>query len=431
MAKHVGNFRTRFEMRQELGEGAMGTVHLAYDTFFQRDVAIKRIRSKLFDDPEHGSLHRKMWLNEARLVGKLKHPFIVEVFEAGNAEDFEYLVMEYVAGTTLNQFTPFDKLLPLDRLIDILYKVCNALDFANKTGVLHRDIKPANVLLGENNTVKLSDFGAAFYMGSQFTQVFDVGTLAFMPPEHFRQRQPTLQSDIYAVGVMAYQLLTGALPFSSRSHEGLIYQKLNEDAVPLERRRQDIPQALRFAVHRAMHRDIEVRYDSWKAFCDDLAAALPHVERPEEAKFDCASFDSLRNLAFFADFTDTEVWETVGLCHWQERNTGDSIVKEGGVGSSLFIITRGEAAITKKGVELNSLGVGDCFGEMAFLDEAQHLRSATVTATSAMSVIEIDGEALRQASTNLQTRFFRAFMGIMIDRVRHADQRILTMMDLD
>ncbi|HEY6019991.1 MAG TPA: protein kinase [Candidatus Paceibacterota bacterium] len=431
MAKHEGNFRTRFEMQRELGEGAMGTVHLAYDTFFQRNVAIKRIRSKLFDDPEHGNLHRKMWLNEIRLVGKLKHPFIVEVFEAGNSEDFEYLVMEYVEGTTLNQFTAFDKLLPLDRLIDILYKVCNALDFANKTGILHRDIKPANVLLGEHNTVKLSDFGAAFYLNSEYTQVFDVGTLAFMPPEHFRQRQPTLQSDIYSVGVMAYQLLTGALPFASSSHEGLIYEKLNDDPVPLERRRHDIPQALRFAVHRAMHRDMEVRYDSWKAFCDDLAAALPHVERPVEARFDSASFDSLRNLAFFENFTDTEVWETVGLCSWQERSPGERIVKEGDAGNSLFIIIQGDAGITKKGAELNHIGPGGCFGEMAFLDEAQHTRSATVTANTALSLIEIDGEALRQASANLQTRFFREFMKIMIERVRHADQRILTMLDLD
>ncbi|HEU0187929.1 MAG TPA: cyclic nucleotide-binding domain-containing protein, partial [Gallionellaceae bacterium] len=127
----------------------------------------------------------------------------------------------------------------------------------------------------------------------------------------------------------------------------------------------------------------------------------------------------------------TEVWETVGLCKWQERSPGERIVKEGDVGNSLFIIIQGEAKITKKGAELNHIGPGDCFGEMAFLDEAQHTRSATVAANTALRLIEIDGEALRQASTNLQTRFFREFMKIMIERVRHADQRILTMLDLD
>jgi CRP-like cAMP-binding protein/tRNA A-37 threonylcarbamoyl transferase component Bud32 len=425
------NFSNRFEIIRELGKGAAGEVHLAHDTFSQRDVALKFARLSAFNNPEEGLRNRKMWLNETRLAGKLQHPFIVQIYEAGNTDEFDYLVMEYVSGGTLHPFTSFDNLLPLDRLIDILYKICNALDYANKMGVLHRDIKPANVLLGENNAVKVSDFGAAFCTESEVTQVFNVGTLAYMPPEHFRKRPPSLQTDIYAVGVMAYQLLTGSLPFTAESHESLIFQKLcgdDEEMVPLERRRQNIPPQLCAAVNRAMHRDTEVRYDSWREFCDDLAAALPHVDRPEEVQFDSSRFDILRNLAFFSDFLDTEVWETVGICRWQERGSGEALVQEGDAGTSFFIITSGEAAVLKKGAEVARMNTGDCFGEMVYIDETQVARSATVTAITPINVIEIEGESLRHASAGLQARFARTFMIIMVSRLKNSDRKLLSMM---
>lgn len=424
--KSIGN---RFEILQELGRGANGEVHLAFDNYAQRQVAIKIIRRKESEDTQSAKQYQKLWLTETRLAGKLQHPFIVQVMEAGSTRDFDYLVMEYVPGGTLKPFAAFDKLLPLDRVIDILYKVCNALDYANKLGVLHRDIKPENVMVGENNTIKVSDFGAAYCSDAEVTQVLLVGSMAFMPPELFRKEIPTLKSDIYAVGVMAYQLLTGLLPFNADSHESLIYQKLHEDAIPLDRRRQDIPQSLRFAVHRAMHRDKDVRYDSWKAFCDDLAIALPLVPRPEETSFDSAHFNVLRNLAFFDRFSDTELWETTGIGFWRKAEAGENIVEEDRPGRSLFVIISGKARVTKKGAEINAMDSGECFGEMTYLDEGQLVRSATVTAATPMTLVEIEGESLRNASAGLQAGFSRAFLGLMVKRLRNADQRFLSTLD--
>ena len=379
----------------------------------------------MFDDAEDGARNRRMWLNETRLAGKLHHPFIVQVIESGNSDEFDYLVMEYVPGGTLKQYSTADNLLPLDRLIDILYKVCNALDYANKMGVLHRDIKPSNVLLGSDNSVKISDFGAAFLLNSDLTQVDTVGTLPFMAPEHFRQSRPTMQSDIYAVGVMAYQLLTGTLPFTANSKEALIYQKLHGEAVPLEKRRHDIPQSLRFAVHRAMHPDKEHRYSSWKEFCDDLAAALPQVARPDEVRFDSSLFGIIRNLSFFSNFSDVEVWETVGLSNWQQHKPDGHIVQEGEVSSSFYIIIGGDAIVTKSGVELSRLSSGDCFGEIAYLDEARHMRLATVTAITAINLIEMHGDSLLQASDRLQSCFAKAFLNLLVARLAAANRRML------
>ena len=425
MISNSEKFGYRFEIMRELGRGASAQVYLAFDAYAQREVALKITNPNLFSGEEDGVRNRKMWLNEARLAGKLRHPFIVQVFEAGSTDNHDYLVMEFMPGGTLKQFASYGKLLPVDRLVDILYKVCNALDYANKTGVLHRDIKPANILLGADGNVKVSDFGAAFLIGSEATQIETVGTLHYMAPEQFKKATPTIQTDIYSTGVMAYQLLTGRYPFESASHESLIYQKLHGEMTPLEQARADIPQSLRFAIHRAMHRDREVRYNSWKAFCDDLTASMPDLPKPEETLYDSSRFDFFRNLPFFSDFGDTEIWETVGMTSLFKCESGDCLVREGDEGSSMFIIASGEAKVTKGGVELGIMHSGDLFGEIAYIKEKQQTRSATVTASTTMEVVEIHGDALLNASAELQARFSKALLKILVARIENSDNKLI------
>lgn len=425
MDSNFEKFGHRFEIGRELGSGASARVYLAFDTYAQREVALKITNPNLFGDEEEGTRNRKMWLNETRLAGKLRHPFIVQVFEAGSTDSNEYLVMEFMPGGTLKQFASYGKLLSVDRLVDILYKVCNALDYANKMGVLHRDIKPANILLGADDNAKVSDFGAAFLIGSESTQVETVGTLHYMAPEQFTRAIPTIQTDIYSTGVMAYQLLTGRYPFASTSHEGIIYQKLHGEILPLEQVRADIPPSLRFAIHRAMYQDREMRYSSWKAFCDDLTASMPHLPKLHEAQNDSIRFDFLRNLPFFSGFGDTEIWETVGITSLFECESGECLVREGDEGSSMFIIASGDALVTKAGVELGAMHPGDFFGEIAYIKEKQQTRSATVTAITTMKVVEIHGDALPNASAELQARFSKALLKILAARIENSDNRFV------
>ena len=421
-------FRSRFEIRRQLGKGGMGEVHLAYDTFLQREVAIKLLKLELLKDPEVGDRMQKLWLNETRLAGKLRHPHIVEVFEAGTTEEFGYLVMEFVSGGTLKQYARPDTLLPTEQVIEDVYKVCNALDYANKMGLLHRDIKPVNIMITENHTVRVADFGTAYFSKSDETQVFDVGTLPFMPPEHFRNWPPTLQLDIYAVGVVAYQLLTGSLPFTADSFDGLLKQKLAGEFVPLEDRRSDISPKLRFVVHCAIHPDPQVRYGSWQAFCDGLSFALPQLSRPKEVLFDTARFDALRRLSFFAGFGDTQLWETIRLSLWHDFAGGEVVFEEGSSGDSVYVIAKGEAAVMRSGAMLNQLGLGECIGEIAYLDEASSVRTATISALSPLVLIEIPASALRNGSPELQAAFGRAFMRVMVKRIRHGDERFLELL---
>ena len=418
-------FRSRFDIRKELGKGGMGEVYLAHDAFHQRDVAIKIAKLQLMEDPEIGARAKKMWLNETRLAGKLRHPYIVEIYEAGVAEDFGYIVMEYVAGDTLRQYTRAGKLLPVEAVIEIVYKVCNALDYANRIGLLHRDIKPANVMLTADSTVKVMDFGTAYFTQSDETQVFDVGTLPYMPPEHFKKRPPTVQSDIYAVGVMAYQMLTGALPFNANSFQEMIHEKLHESFVPIETRRKDLVAEVRFAVHRAIHSDPEIRYSSWQALCDDLALALPEANRSREVAFESARFDTLRKLPFFSGFADAQLWEAIHISEWRDVPESTVIFEQGAASGSIYVIARGDVVVMREGVTLNRLGPGECFGELAYLDEERPERSATVKSRSALVLVEIDTEALKQATEALQSAFTRAFMQVMVRRIKHADKRTL------
>jgi tRNA A-37 threonylcarbamoyl transferase component Bud32 len=425
MPKPEEVFRGRFEFRRELGRGGMGEVHLAWDAYRQREVAVKLTRLKAMEDAEDGQRLRRMWVNETRLAGRLKHPYIVELHEAGTADGYGYLVMEYVDGGTLKQHAAPGRLLGFDAVIEIVYKVCSALDYATKLGLLHRDVKPANVMLKADGTVKVTDFGTAYFTEADETQVFDVGTLPYMPPEHFKRRPPTVQSDIYATGVMAYQLLTGALPFEANSYESLIYQKLYGDFTPLEQRRRDIPPDLRFAVHRAIHKDVEVRYADWSQFSDALALALPQLGLPRETRFDSARFQVLRGLAFFAEFAGAQLWETVHLSTWLYRAGGEPVFLEGSRGRDIYVVTSGEVVVSRRGVELNRLATGECFGEVAYLDEGADERTASVSAAVGTVLLQIDAEALRGASAALQAAFARAFMRVMVARLKRADARFL------
>ena len=178
-------------------------------------------------------------------------------------------------------------------------------------------------------------------------------------------------------------------------------------------------------VHRAIHPDPQVRYDTWQAFCDDLRNALPQLDRPNEVLFDTARFDALRRLPFFSGFADTQLWETIHLSDWRDFREGETVFEEGSAGDSVFVIARGEIAVSRSGAVLNRLGEGECIGEIAFLSEQAPVRSATVRARSPLLLIELSAVGLRNGSAELKAAFGRAFIRILVDRVRHADARFL------
>src|SRR5678815_4043765 len=202
----------KYEVKSLLGKGATGSVYLAKDPFAQRDVAIK-VLEKLSSNPEEARKQLRFFENEAALAGKLRHPHIVSILDAGLEDTSErgpvrYLVMEVVEGPPLTRFCHPDSLLAPKAAIEIAYKCCKALEFANTLGIVHRDIKPANILTTEQGEIKVSDFGAAQLARSDITQVSGVGSPAYMSPEQLQDQQIDFRSDMFSLGGVLYHLLT-------------------------------------------------------------------------------------------------------------------------------------------------------------------------------------------------------------------------------
>lgn len=428
----------KYEIRGKLGDGATSTVYLGYDEFSAREVAIKVIFPDVLRDKEHGLQYRRLLLTEASLAGKLQHPHIVEIFDAVINDEQSYIVMEYVPGGTLEPFCKPDTLLPIERVVEIIFKCTRALDYANRAGITHRDIKPANILLTgktENNQVtassgdiKISDFGAALIgdIENSQTQVFGVGSPAYMSPQQLSDQPLTLQTDIYSLGVVMYQLLTGRLPFEASSNFGMIYQICNTEPPPPTTFRIDIPPGLAAVIKRAMQKDLAVRYQSWREFSHDLAQSFRNAQLSVQSTDfpDSEKFETLRTLVFFTEFSDVELWEVVRFSRWSELAPRTVIMKEGEPGDFFAFLLAGELAVEKNKRTLVTLQPGECFGEMAIIQRGQHTRSANIVALTTARVVTIPALALQHSSDACRMHFYQGFLNVIAQRLDNANQRL-------
>lgn len=416
----------RFTLLQLLGEGAMGEVYLVHDKYQDCKVALKIAKLTDADSKIELSIKNdKLWFNEMRLAGKLNHPYIVAIHEASTAGKRGYLIMEYVCAGTLKSHTSPGTLLGMQRVADITFKVSHALDYAHSQGLLHRDVKPANILLTQDGTPKVSDFGSCYQLDKESTQVLEVGTLPFMPPEQFAGAEPNVQTDIYALGVTAYQLLTGAYPFSGENQASIIYQKTFEEPVPISSRRAEVPAALCTVVHRAIHKDPAQRYRRWEEFREGLSLAFPEIETTQQRPSDSARFGRYAGLSFFEGFSETELWETVGLGQPHLFPTGHVIFSEGENEATVYVLQEGELDVSSHGIQINRILPGEGFGELAFIEGSGHCRTATVRAASNAVVIAFPANGLRLASGRLQAAFGKSFVRSLTSRLRQADKRYL------
>src|SRR3954466_4100201 len=272
LQEHIG----KYPVVREIGTGATSRVYLARDPFNERDVAVKVF---LFDeqvDPHTERMMHKAFLSEASLAGKLNHPHIVEIYDAVVEPDHSYLVMEYVSGTTLEAHSGVTNLLPLNKVVEIIFKCIRALEYAHQHGVIHRDIKPGNLMLSTTGETKVGDFGASFQQrhGQESTQITGVGSPAYMSPEQIRMEDLSQQTDIYSLGVTMYRLLTGRLPYEASTQAALTHAILNTAPPRLATMRPDLPPILDKIVMTAMSKDPADRYASWLDFGKDLSQAF-------------------------------------------------------------------------------------------------------------------------------------------------------------
>jgi len=418
----------KYQIRRLLGTGATSSVYLAWDPFNQREVALKQIDPTYFKPPHRGRLFRQLLINEASLAGKLKHPHIVRIFDAVVDADEAYVAMEYVPGGTLEALTHRGRLAPIERVIEIIFKCTRALDHAFHKGIIHRDIKPANILLAaaDGSDIRISDFGAAFQATSDVTQIANLGSPAYMSPQQVREIQVDHRSDIYSLGVVMYQLLTGHLPFECDNNYNLIYCIANETPLAVTEYRPEIPEELEAIVHRAMEKDVERRYQIWAEFSHDLSLAFRNrvLEPDQEALPEAEKFRFLRALPFFKKFSDAELWETIGFSQWDQFQPGTVMLKEGEAGDHFSLLIEGEARVKRNRALLGVFTPGDCFGEIALFSAGKGVRTASVEATTVVRLITIRRRSLERASEACRMRFYQAFLTVLATRLSLASSRI-------
>lgn len=264
----------RYQVEKELGKGAMGVVYLGRDPKINRVVAIKTMAlSQEFEEDELEEV-KERFFREAETAGRLNHPNIVTIYDAGDEHDLAYIAMEFLKGKDLVPFTKSDNLLTKEKVMEIVAKSAEALDFAHQQGVVHRDIKPANMMYEpEAEALKITDFGIARITDSSKTKTGMVlGTPSYMSPEQLSGQKVDGRSDLFSLGVTFYQLLGGQLPFRADSMAALMYKIANEEHAPLTLLRPDLPNCVDAIINRALAKDIDKRYQRGMDMAADIRA---------------------------------------------------------------------------------------------------------------------------------------------------------------
>lgn len=410
----------KYEVLEEISRGSMGTVYLGHDPYIDRSVAIKVAHAEQLKDEESGSQYRKMFFNEAHTAGLLTHPNIIGIYDAGVDGESCYIVMEYVeGGNTLKPYCKGESLLPVQKVVEIIFKCAKALDYAHRQGVIHRDIKPTNILVTTDLDIKIGDFSIAYITQLDNTGTMPMGMVGsprYMSPEQITEDALTHQTDLFSLGVIMYELLTGKHPFAAENFSRLVQRVLNEEPPAITDFRSDLSRDLQKIVSRALAKKIEDRYRTGMDLASDLSKAFEHLlEAPHEQISEQERFNMVKKLDFFAGFPDTEIWEIVHAASWQKYESGEQIIVEGELDDSFYIIADGDVTVCKSGKDLRTLVKGDCFGEMGYL--ARTKRTASIVAKGRTALLKISATVINQVSLNCQVRFLKVFLRTLIHRL--------------
>lgn len=411
----------KYTVKREAGRGSQAIVYVCEDPFIGREVAVK-----LFTPKESESVttavRRKMFFNEARTAGRLRHPNILPIMDAGEEGDRWYLVMEYLGDAKpLTSYIKPESLLPVPEVIKLMFKASRALDFAHRNGVVHRDVKPGNLLLTKAGELYICDFGIAQDSGADTTEIGGVlGSPSYMSPEQTQGTRVTGQSDIFSLGVVMYELLTGRRPFRGNNLSELVWQIVNQTPEPPSSFRTEVPEMVDHVVLRALEKDLTKRYNNALAMATELSLAGSELERLVSEVAEQERHALVKDLSFFREFTYEETWELLRGSDWVQASTGELIVNEGEVDDCFYVFITGEAGVWRGGTRIASLAPGDCFGEMALIGQP---RTASIGALSPSNLLKVRATRLDQMSTATQLKFTKVFLQTLVERLAKSAQR--------
>jgi tRNA A-37 threonylcarbamoyl transferase component Bud32 len=419
--ERIGNY----EIVGVLGRGESATIYLGRELFPAREVAIKLYDPRSMS-AEDRKLFQSLFLKETLLARKLKHPNICQVYDAATDDRRTYIVMEYAKEGNLDRFCTRDTLLAPERVTQLLESCCDALSYANAMGIIHRDLKPANILMSADGEAKVADFGVAFSnLTFDTTRSMVVGSPAYMAPEQLEGRHASMKSDMYAMGIVLYKMLVGALPFTASSPMELARRIVAGGLPPPGDARPGVPPQLDAIFAKATARDPGERYDAWEDFAAELRA-VAEPQGPEHTINERAT--QLKPLPFFRNFDDGSRGEAAAMGRWFDLRSGMPLVGEGDPGYSFFVVVRGQVRISRRGTLLAIRGAGECIAESSYLLKSAARRFASVEAVTDCTVVEFSPDVLWLARPECRRKFDEAFLGMLAERLVAAEGALAEML---
>ncbi|MCK6392190.1 serine/threonine-protein kinase [Zoogloea sp.] len=416
----------KYKLIREVGRGATATVYLAEHPQYPDPVALKLVRfdDKAKDEAKWNRRLMKLLRAERDVSTRLDHPNIIKIFDTTVEKDYAYIVMEYFPGTTLEQYCSFQNLLPLHRVIGMIFKCAMALDYAYRQGIVHRDIKPANILVDDQDNVKITDFGLALNISkksaSDSTFIMGVGSPAYMSPEQIKGYPLNQKTDLFSLGVVLFHMLTGRLPFRAKNPAQLIYKIINTEPPQVSQINSELPEQLDGVIRRALEKDLYSRYKNGADFAKDLSAVRYKILDDNSAPVDNTRYSILRKMPFFTEFEDVEIWEILRISRWRKVEANTLLIREGDSDQRFGIIIEGRVEMSVDGHRVCELAYGEVFGELAYLDQQDHRHTCTAVATTGTVYLEINPSALSLATDECQDAFRTRLVTIVARRLGQA-----------
>ncbi len=413
---------SKYIVEEEIGRGTCGVVHRAFDPFINRYVALKVALSKSTINKEGTQKFSNTFFQEAHAAGKLAHPNIVSLYDAGYQDNFYYIVMEYIKGNTVLDVIKGNKL-SLEAKVQIIFQCCKALEYAHSEGVIHRDIKPSNIMLTEKGNVKIMDFSIASLLeGDSVNPDSILGSPSYMSPEQIQGKTLKPKTDQFSLGVVAYHLFSGARPFTDENVAEVLQKVLKLDPPMLHEVSPKIPKAISVIINKAMSKNEADRFDS----CDEFAAALMKsydaLREQERSIAKIENRNTLSNLDFFRNFSQDEIDEIITKSEFVNFVKGDVIIQEGDIDRTFYIITRGEVNIQKDNATIAELQQGDCFGEVSML--MGNKRTASVIAKEDLLVMKLSSLSIESLSERTQLNYYKTFNETLLYRLSMTNARL-------
>lgn len=418
----------KYQLLERIGSGTCGVVYRAYDAILSRDVAIKISQVGTLDQ-QGGKMPgaQKAFITETLSAGRLSHPNIVSVYDAGIDGPLNYLVMEYVEGVSLKQYGRGKEQLSPHRVVSVIAKVCQAIDFSHKKGIVHRDIKPANIMISNTGAVKLLDFGIAISTTADEavgTGRPALGTPNYVSPEQVSGSELGPRSDIYSLGAVLFEMLTGQQVYKAREVKELFTAILSEPAPLLSSLRSDLPVELEQIVARCLAKDPGKRFSSGAEMAQALEAVLEGMAPPDMVTPEMIGWiPVISQLKFFSKFSERKIACFASVSKVVRFGAGTTALDRGTIDNHLYVIIEGVASIAGHNNLSAVIGPGDCFGEAGFL-HGNKCDSAIEVMTDivALKVKSSDVHALAEAD---QLAHYQMIANSVVQRRNHTEDLML------